>query len=80
MTEQEQRLTMVVAVSIDEASAKVSSGPTTDFEEDLDLPIWSGVVPAHLHFDAPVASIDGAMASGDIALPVSVQRLLDQQR
>ena len=76
MSGREIRLTMVVAVDIDEASAKVSAGPTTDFDEDLDLPIWSGVVPARLVFGEPIASSDGAMASGEIALPESVRRLL----
>jgi hypothetical protein len=80
MSEQELRLTTVVAVSIDEASAKVSSGPTDDFEEDLDLPIWSGVVPARLHFATPIPSTDGAMAAGDVALPASVRRLMEQQK
>ena len=79
MTEQELRLTMVVRVRIDEASAKVSAGPTEDPDEDLELPIWSGTVRARLYFDAPVGSNDGAMAAGDIALPESVRRLLDEQ-
>jgi nitroimidazol reductase NimA-like FMN-containing flavoprotein (pyridoxamine 5'-phosphate oxidase superfamily) len=79
ISDKEQRLTMVIAVSMDEASAKISSGPTEDFEEDLDLPIWSGVVPARLRFDAPIASSDGAMASGNIPMPESVRRLLDGQ-
>jgi len=35
MSEQEVRLTLVVALVIDEASAKVSRGPTEDFVEDM---------------------------------------------
>jgi nitroimidazol reductase NimA-like FMN-containing flavoprotein (pyridoxamine 5'-phosphate oxidase superfamily) len=79
MSEQELRLTLVLAVSIDEASAKVSAGPTEDDDEDKELPIWSGTVPARLVFGTPVPSTDGAMASRDVALPASVQRLLDDQ-
>ena len=79
MSEQEVRLTLVVALAIDEASAKVSRGPTEDFVEDMDLPIWSGTVPARLSFGEPVPSRDGAMASGDVPLPESVRRLLEQQ-
>jgi hypothetical protein len=79
LNDQEGRLTLVVAVSIEEASAKISKGPTEDVAEDLDLPIWSGTVPAHLHFDAPIPSRDGAMARGDVPLPESVRRLLDQK-
>jgi uncharacterized protein len=80
MSERELNLTMVVRVDISEASAKVSAGPTEDFEYDLDLPIWSGTVPAHLHFDPPIPSNDGAMANGDVPLPESVERLYRQQR
>lgn len=79
LTESEVRLTMVVVVSIEEASAKVSAGPTDDDDEDLDLPIWSGVVPAGLRFEPPVPSSDGAMASGAVPVPASVMRLLEEQ-
>ncbi|HUV58133.1 MAG TPA: pyridoxamine 5'-phosphate oxidase family protein [Acidimicrobiales bacterium] len=77
MSDQEQRLTLVVAVSVDEASAKVSEGPTEDPDDDKDLPIWSGSVPARVVFDQPVPSIDGAMASGVVAVPASVRALLE---
>lgn len=77
MSDQELRLTMVIAVSIDEASGKVSSGPTDDPDEDIDLPIWSGVVPARIRFEAPIASTDGAMAAGNIEVPASVRALLE---
>jgi nitroimidazol reductase NimA-like FMN-containing flavoprotein (pyridoxamine 5'-phosphate oxidase superfamily) len=78
MSDQELRLTMVVAVAIEEASAKLSAGPTEDSPEDLDLPIWSGVVPARLRFDTPVASTDGAMAAGDVDVPPSVRALMER--
>ena len=76
----EVRATMVVAVAIDEASAKVSCGPTDDPEDDRDLPIWSGTVPARMYFDPPIASDDGAMARGEVPVPESVRRLLGEQR
>ncbi|MHB8379529.1 MAG: pyridoxamine 5'-phosphate oxidase family protein [Acidimicrobiales bacterium] len=76
---QELRLTMVVAVSIDEASAKVSRGPTDDDVDDRELPVWSGTVPARVVFGDPVPDTNGAMANGDVALPPSVQSLLDHQ-
>lgn len=79
LSAQEQRLTMVVAVSIDEASAKVSEGPTDDDDDDRALPIWSGTVPARLVFGEPVPDTNGAMARGDVALPLSVKKLLDEQ-
>ena len=79
MSDSEVRLTMVVAVDIDEASAKVSQGPTDDDAADLDLAIWSGTVPARLVFGEPIPSRDGAMASGAIEVPESVRRLVDGQ-
>ncbi|HUX04875.1 MAG TPA: pyridoxamine 5'-phosphate oxidase family protein [Acidimicrobiales bacterium] len=75
-TDQEVRLTMVVKVAIEEASAKISEGPTEDSEQDMVLPVWSGTVPAHVRFTTPVGSSDGAMARGDIAVPPSVERLV----
>jgi nitroimidazol reductase NimA-like FMN-containing flavoprotein (pyridoxamine 5'-phosphate oxidase superfamily) len=76
MSEQEQRLTMLVAVSMDEASAKVSAGPTDDESDDQMLPVWSGTVPARLVFDTPVPDTNGAMASGKLEVPTSVRALL----
>jgi uncharacterized protein len=77
MTDAEVRLTQVVRVEIDEASAKVSQGPTEDPPEDQALTIWSGTVPARLAFFEPVASTDGAMGDGQIPVPDSVRRLLE---
>jgi len=79
MSDSERRLTVVVAVSIDEASAKLSSGPTDDPDEDLELPVWSGTVPARIVFGPPIPDTNGAMAKGTISVPASVERLLDSQ-
>jgi uncharacterized protein len=43
--ENELRATAVLALSIEEASAKVRSGPPADDEEDYALPVWAGVIP-----------------------------------
>ena len=40
--------TSIVAIPIDEASAKIRTGPPKDEEVDHDLPIWAGVVPLTL--------------------------------
>lgn len=77
INEREAGLTLVVAIDIDEASAKVSFGPTDDDLEDAQLPIWAGTVPVRLVYDTPIASTAGAMATGDIGLPDSVRRLLE---
>ena len=47
-TEQELKATWVLALPLTEASAKVRSGPEEDDAEDLDFPVWAGVVPIHL--------------------------------
>jgi uncharacterized protein len=44
-SEQELKGTLVLALPLDEASAKVRAGGPVDDEADLDLPIWAGVVP-----------------------------------
>jgi len=79
MSDAERRLTMVVAVAIVEASAKLSSGPTDDPDEDTQLAVWSGTVPARITFGAPIPDANGAMADRTIPLPASVKRLLDRQ-
>jgi nitroimidazol reductase NimA-like FMN-containing flavoprotein (pyridoxamine 5'-phosphate oxidase superfamily) len=44
-TAAELRQTLVIALSLDEASAKVRTGPPIDDEEDYALDVWAGVVP-----------------------------------
>jgi nitroimidazol reductase NimA-like FMN-containing flavoprotein (pyridoxamine 5'-phosphate oxidase superfamily) len=44
-TEVELRQTLVVAVPLAEASAKVRTGPPLDDDEDYALPVWAGVIP-----------------------------------
>jgi uncharacterized protein len=44
-TRQELKGTKVLSLSLDEASAKVRSGPPIDDDEDYDLPVWAGVLP-----------------------------------
>jgi nitroimidazol reductase NimA-like FMN-containing flavoprotein (pyridoxamine 5'-phosphate oxidase superfamily) len=51
----ELQQTLVVAVPIEEASAKVRTGPPLDEEEDLALAVWAGVLPLQLGALAPVA-------------------------
>ena len=44
-TENELKATAVLAIPIEEASAKVRSGPPLDDEEDYALDAWAGVIP-----------------------------------
>ena len=47
-TSKELKATWILALPIEEASAKVRSGPPEDDPEDEHLPVWAGVVPVHL--------------------------------
>jgi nitroimidazol reductase NimA-like FMN-containing flavoprotein (pyridoxamine 5'-phosphate oxidase superfamily) len=53
--ESELRLTTVLALPIEEASAKVRTGGPVDDEEDYALPVWAGVVPMRLTPGEPIA-------------------------
>lgn len=41
----ESAATLVVKIPIDESSAKIRTGAPKDDPEDVDLPVWAGVVP-----------------------------------
>lgn len=43
--EKEVRMTGVIALNIDSAAAKISSGMPDDEDEDYAIPIWAGVLP-----------------------------------
>lgn len=53
--EQELKATAVLALALEEVSAKVRTGPPVDDEEDYSLPVWAGVVPLRTRVEAPVA-------------------------
>ena len=46
--QKEMDATTVVSISLEEASAKVRSGPPGDDDADYALPIWAGVLPTEL--------------------------------
>jgi nitroimidazol reductase NimA-like FMN-containing flavoprotein (pyridoxamine 5'-phosphate oxidase superfamily) len=47
-TAQELKATSILALPIEEASAKVRTGPPEDEPEDEHLPVYAGVIPVHL--------------------------------
>jgi nitroimidazol reductase NimA-like FMN-containing flavoprotein (pyridoxamine 5'-phosphate oxidase superfamily) len=51
--EKELKATTVVALALDEVSAKVRTGPPIDDEEDYALPVWAGVVPLRMEAGEP---------------------------
>jgi len=52
--EVELKQTLVLALPISEASAKIRTGGPVDDEEDYALPVWAGVVPLRLVAGEPV--------------------------
>jgi nitroimidazol reductase NimA-like FMN-containing flavoprotein (pyridoxamine 5'-phosphate oxidase superfamily) len=53
-SEKEMLSTSVLALPLEEASAKVRSGPPLDLEDDWSSPVWAGVVPVLTHLGEPV--------------------------
>lgn len=52
--DRELKATSVLALYLDEVSAKVRTGPPIDDEEDYTLPIWAGVVPVRCQVEVPL--------------------------
>jgi nitroimidazol reductase NimA-like FMN-containing flavoprotein (pyridoxamine 5'-phosphate oxidase superfamily) len=67
--EQELKATSVLALDINEASAKVRNGPVSDAEEDYALPYWAGVLPMKLMPQSPIP--DARLPAG-VPVPVEV--------
>ena len=64
-TRKELAATSVLAIPLAEASVKIRTGPPGDEPEDLDLPVWAGVVPMAVGFGEPEP--DPALRPGLIA-------------
>ena len=64
--EKELNATTVVSIDIDEASAKIRTGPPIDDEEDYKLPVWAGLIPISQKYDSPE---NDPKLNEDIALP-----------
>lgn len=71
-TRDEVRSVHVLAMSLEEASAKVRVGPPRDEEDDYDLPVWAGVVPLRIVTGEPVP--DPRLPS-TVDVPASIQTL-----
>ncbi|MEM1242600.1 MAG: pyridoxamine 5'-phosphate oxidase family protein [Cyanobacteria bacterium P01_H01_bin.26] len=71
---QELQGTTVLALPIEEASAKIRTGPPVDDAADHQLPHWAGVIPLAMRPGKPIE--DPKLAEG-IAVPENVKRYLD---
>jgi nitroimidazol reductase NimA-like FMN-containing flavoprotein (pyridoxamine 5'-phosphate oxidase superfamily) len=57
-TPKELAATMVLALPLEEWSVKISDGPPDDAPEDLDAPVWAGVLPLVTTYGDPVPAPD----------------------
>jgi nitroimidazol reductase NimA-like FMN-containing flavoprotein (pyridoxamine 5'-phosphate oxidase superfamily) len=76
-TRKELAATMVLELSLAEASVKVRTGPPHDEPEDYDTAIWAGVLPARLVFGAPEADPD--LRDG-VGVPEHIEALAGRAR
>lgn len=58
----EMKKTMFIAVEIEEASVKFRDQGVGDDPEDMDLPVWAGVIPMQQAFLPPVEDQEGTTA------------------
>ena len=68
--EAELAATSVLSLPIDEASAKIRTGPPIDDAADYDLPVWAGVLPFAPSPGTPIAD---PKLSQDIAVPENIR-------
>src|ERR1043165_1490376 len=73
--ESELRQTLVLALPLQEASAKVRSGPPVDDEEDYGLPVWAGVVPVSLVKGEPISDSGFAIRDSGVGGPIRDSRI-----
>jgi nitroimidazol reductase NimA-like FMN-containing flavoprotein (pyridoxamine 5'-phosphate oxidase superfamily) len=56
--DKEYKETAIFALPLDEASAKVRTGPPLDPDEDLELDVWAGVIPIRIVCGEPEPAPD----------------------
>jgi nitroimidazol reductase NimA-like FMN-containing flavoprotein (pyridoxamine 5'-phosphate oxidase superfamily) len=61
-SQKELAATAVIAIDLEEVSAKIRTGSPVDDEEDMALPVWAGILPLALTPGAPVPDMQGDAA------------------
>lgn len=64
MVKKESAATLIVELSLDKVSAKKRSGEPSDDEEDIQLPLWAGILPLKSTLGAPIT------ASNAVGIPI----------
>ena len=54
----ELKATLIASLPVEEATAKLRTGPPMDDDEDLALPYWAGLVPVNTTFGPPESAPD----------------------
>ena len=75
--EKELKITSVLAIKIENASAKIRPGDPVDDKDDYDLDVWAGVLPIEMTFGKP--KDDDLLRSG-IPLADSVKVAWEQSK
>jgi nitroimidazol reductase NimA-like FMN-containing flavoprotein (pyridoxamine 5'-phosphate oxidase superfamily) len=73
----EMNITSVVSIKIDQASAKVRSGPPGDDEADYALPIWAGVLPLQ---EMSLSPVRDELMTQDVAAPEYITKYSRKQK
>ena len=69
MTKKESAATMIVELSLEKISAKARSGDPSDDEEDLELPLWAGIIPLRTVQESAITAKNAA----GIAVPPHIK-------
>ena len=72
-SQKELEVTSLLAVDIEDAAAKIRTGPPADDKADLELPIWGGVVPFTTLVGIPLAD---NYTPEDMDLPDSIKNII----
>lgn len=70
MTAKEFAQTMIVALSLDDVTAKQRSGDALDDDQDVELDIWAGQIPIITKFGEPITNKD----SSHVPVPEYIRR------
>jgi uncharacterized protein len=54
LSDHEIKRTVVIAIPLDEASAKIRTGPAVDDAADLSIPVWAGEIPITTSLGTPI--------------------------
>ena len=74
MTAKEFAQTMIVALSLDDVTAKQRSGDALDDDQDVELDIWAGQIPIITKFGEPITNKD----SSHVPVPEYIRRFRER--